>query len=35
MGEVRADYESGGSVDVAVGVDVAGALAVMRELLRG
>ena len=35
VGEVRADYESGGSVDVAVGVDVAGALAVMRGLLRG
>ena len=35
VGEVIADYESGGSVDVAVGVDVAGALAVMRGLLRG
>ena len=35
VGEVKADYESGGSVDVAVGVDAAGALAVMRGLLRG
>ncbi len=35
VGEVRADYESGGNVDVALGVDVAGALAVMRGLLRG
>ena len=34
VGEVRADYESGGNVDVALGVDVAGALAVMRGLLR-
>ena len=35
VGEVAADYESGGSVDVVVDVDVAGALAVMRGLLRG
>ena len=35
VGEVRADYESGGSVDVAVGVEIEEALAVMRGLLRG
>lgn len=35
VGEVTADFESGGSVDVAVAVDAAGALAVMRGLLRG
>ena len=35
VGEIVADYESGGSVDVAVGVEVAEALAVMRGLLRG
>ena len=35
VGEVRADYESGGSVDVAVGVDSAVALSFMRMLLRG
>ena len=35
VGEVRADYESGGSVDLAVGVESAEALAVMRGLLRG
>ena len=35
VGEIVADYGSGGSVDVAVGVEVAEALAVMRGLLRG
>ena len=35
VGEVRADYESGGSVDVAVGVESGEALAFMRGLLRG
>ena len=35
VGEIVADYESGGSVDVAVGVEVAEALAVLRGLLRG
>lgn len=35
VGEVAADYESGGSVDVAVGVESAEALAFMRGLLRG
>ena len=35
VGEVAADYESGGSVDVAVGVDSAEALGFMRGLLRG
>ena len=35
VGEIVADYESGGSVDVAVGVEVAEALAVMRGLLKG
>jgi inosine-uridine nucleoside N-ribohydrolase len=35
VGEVAADYENGGSVDVAVGVDTAEALRFMRGLLRG
>ena len=35
VGEVAADYESGGSVDVAVGVEAAEALGFMRGLLRG
>ena len=35
VGEIVADYGSGGSVDVAVGVEVAEALAVMRGLLKG
>ena len=35
VGEVAADYESGGSVDVAVGVESAAALSFMRGLLRG
>ena len=35
VGEIAADYESGGSVDVAVGVESAEALAFMRGLLVG
>ena len=35
VGEVAADYENGGSVDVAVGVEGAEALGFMRGLLRG
>ena len=35
VGEITADYESGGSVDVAVSVESAEALAFMRGLLRG
>ena len=35
MGEITADYAGGGSVDVAVGVESAEALAFMRGLLRG
>ena len=35
VGEVAADYEGGGSVDVAVGVKAAEALGFMRGLLRG
>ena len=35
VGEITADYDSGGSVDVAVGVRSAEALAFMRVLLRG
>ena len=35
VGEIAADYESGGSVDVTVGVKSAEALAFMRGLLRG
>ena len=35
VGEVAAGYESGGSVDVAVGVEAAEALGFMRGLLRG
>ena len=35
VGEIAADYESGGSVDVAVGVESAEALSFMRMLLRG
>lgn len=34
-GEITADYENGGSVDVAVGVESATALSFMRGLLRG
>ena len=35
VGEVTADFEGGGSVDLAVGVESGEALAVMRGLLRG
>ena len=35
VGEITADYDSGGSVDVAVGVESEDALAFMRGLLRG
>ena len=35
VGEITADYDSGGSVDVAVGVESAAALAFMRGLLAG
>ncbi len=35
VGEITADYDGGGSVDVAVGVDSAEALGFMRGLLRG
>ncbi len=35
VGAITADYDAGGSVDVAVGVDSAAAMAFMRELLAG